>query len=193
MLQAPPGEISAADFLTGAASFYWLLSAEQQRQLRSLGPEAFGNRVEWAFAQCRLARWQGDGTAARAFADSLRVATEELLRSPSDFQLTWMHAAALAWLGRQREAEALARQLREHPGPGPQPENTDLAVMYTDIGRVDSAAKYFTAAIGNREQPGVIGMIPYAPQYAALRAYQPFQPYLRQLAAFGHPVAQPAP
>jgi hypothetical protein len=53
----------------------WLLDQEQQREVLTLGPDAFGDdRAPWATVLWLLYAMRGQPALARAYADSARMA-----------------------------------------------------------------------------------------------------------------------
>jgi tetratricopeptide (TPR) repeat protein len=85
---------------------YWVLDEDQQRLLLRLTPSAFDdNRAAWGLALAQTYALRGDSARALAYADSARLAYEELLKvTPGAAQLHVLHGVALAYLGRTTEA-----------------------------------------------------------------------------------------
>jgi eukaryotic-like serine/threonine-protein kinase len=85
---------------------YWVLDDAQQQLLLRLPPSAFDNaRATWASVLAQTLWLRGDRTRARIYADSSRLASEELLKTnPGDAQRIAFRGLALAYLGRKAEA-----------------------------------------------------------------------------------------
>jgi tetratricopeptide (TPR) repeat protein len=85
---------------------YWVLNDEQQGLLLRLPPGPFSNdRLLWGMALAATHAVRGDTARARAYADSARPAGEaEVRETPKDAQRHAILGAALAYLGRKREA-----------------------------------------------------------------------------------------
>jgi serine/threonine protein kinase/tetratricopeptide (TPR) repeat protein len=91
----------------------WVLDDKQVSLVRGLTPAAFGDREDdWAICQARICGRIGDAACARRYADRARQAAEVYLRSASvdNSQPLSIHALALAYLGRPREAIREAQQ-----------------------------------------------------------------------------------
>lgn len=84
---------------------YWMLDDEQQRHVLTLPPSAFDDdRAVWGMARAQIYHLRGNGTLARVYADSTRLALETQLReAPENVQLIGMLGVALAYLGRTTE------------------------------------------------------------------------------------------
>ncbi len=87
---------------------YWALDDAQQRQLLTLPPSAFDDdRGAWGIVRAQTYWLRQDTTKARVYADSARLAFEELLRAtPEDAQRHLFRGLVLAYLGRKAEAIA---------------------------------------------------------------------------------------
>ena len=93
---------------------FWLLDRAMQDRVLAVSPTAFdGNRGRWGAAVAEGYRQRRDERAAKAYADSARVALEKQLEAvPED---PWLHltlGAALAVLGRKTEAIAEGERAR---------------------------------------------------------------------------------
>jgi serine/threonine-protein kinase len=103
--------VAAADsavlaLLAAEDPMYWILDDEQQQHVLTLPPSAFDDdRAVWGMARAQFYHLRGNGTLARVYADSARLALETQLReAPEDAQLRGMLGLALAYLGRTTEA-----------------------------------------------------------------------------------------
>jgi tetratricopeptide (TPR) repeat protein len=85
---------------------YWVLDDEQQRLLLRLTPSPFGDdRGAWGLSLAETYDLRGDAVHARAYADSSRIAMEQVIaQSPGNGSLRLYHGLALAYLGRFAEA-----------------------------------------------------------------------------------------
>jgi serine/threonine protein kinase/tetratricopeptide (TPR) repeat protein len=85
---------------------YWVLDDAQQQLLVRLPPSSFDNdRGTWSIVLAQTLWLRGDRGRARIYADSARVATEEVLKAnPGDAQRRVFHGLALAYLNRKAEA-----------------------------------------------------------------------------------------
>jgi len=86
----------------------WVLDDSQQQLLLRLTPSAFdGDRGTWGIVLAQTYFLRGDRERARIYADSARIAYEQLLATiPNDAQRRAFYALALALMGRKAEAEA---------------------------------------------------------------------------------------
>jgi TolB-like protein/tetratricopeptide (TPR) repeat protein len=125
---------------------YWVLDDAQQALLLRLPPSAFDDsRAAWALVRAQTYWLQGDRSRARVYADSARIANEELLRTnPADAQRSALLGLCLAYLGREAEAiQAGERAVHEVPisadgYTGPYFEQL-LARVYLLVGQRDKA------------------------------------------------------
>jgi serine/threonine-protein kinase len=85
---------------------YWALDDAQQLLLVRLPPSAFtDDRVAWAIVRTQTLWLRGDRTRARIYADSARIASEEVLKTnPQDPQRRAFLGLSFAYLGRKAEA-----------------------------------------------------------------------------------------
>lgn len=85
---------------------YWVLDDAQQQLLTRLPLSAFdGNRVVWAIVRAETLWQRGDRAHARIWADSARMASEELLKTgANDAQSHVFLGLSLAYLGRKADA-----------------------------------------------------------------------------------------
>jgi tetratricopeptide (TPR) repeat protein len=85
---------------------YWPLENAQQQQLLALPPSGFDNdRAAWALVRAETEHLRGRPAEARVYADTARLAYEEMLRAaPQDPQRHAYRGVALAYLGRKAEA-----------------------------------------------------------------------------------------
>jgi serine/threonine-protein kinase len=93
-------------FFANYQDLYWVLDDAQQQQLLTLPPSAFDNdRGTWAIVRAQTYDLRGNRAQARVYADSARLANEEVLRAtPGDGQRHVFRGLALAYLGRKAEA-----------------------------------------------------------------------------------------
>ena len=106
--RAPAG-VEPAAFVAYMANYYdlfWLLDDSQRALLYQLKPADFDDdRGSWGLSLAGAYALQGDGTRARAYADSARAALEDQLRAtPDNAQLHSLLGVALAYLGRKNDA-----------------------------------------------------------------------------------------
>jgi tetratricopeptide (TPR) repeat protein len=106
--RAPPG-VEPAAFVAYMANYYdlfWLLDESQRALLYQLKPADFDDdRGSWGLSLAGAYALQGDGTRARAYADSARAGLEDQLRAtPDNAQLHSLLGVALAYLGRKNDA-----------------------------------------------------------------------------------------
>jgi serine/threonine-protein kinase len=109
VLRAAPPAIDPTALVAYLANYWdlvWVLDDAQQALLLRLGPSAFDNaRGTWAIVLTQTYALRGDSARARVYADSARLATEELLRAaPGDPQQHVLLGLALAYLGRKADA-----------------------------------------------------------------------------------------
>ncbi len=85
---------------------FWVLDDEQQRLLLRLPPAVYDiDRSTWGLVRAQTYYIRGDIAAARTYADSARLALEEVLRSlPDDPQRHAALGLALAYLGHKADA-----------------------------------------------------------------------------------------
>jgi eukaryotic-like serine/threonine-protein kinase len=90
----------------------WLLDAEQERVLLTLGAEVFdGDRAIFAIVRAQQYGWRGDSALARAWGDSAaREFAVQLRAVPADPQRHVLRGLALAYAGHGREALAEAER-----------------------------------------------------------------------------------
>jgi Flp pilus assembly protein TadD len=90
----------------------WVLDADQERLLLSLGPDAFdGDRANFAIVRAQQYGWRGDTALARAWGDSAaREFATQLRDAPSDPQLHMLRGLALAYAGGGRKGLAEAER-----------------------------------------------------------------------------------
>jgi eukaryotic-like serine/threonine-protein kinase len=108
-LRSAPREVEPAALVAYVAGYWdlvWLLDEEQRALLLRLTPGPFGeDRGSWGLALAQAHALRGDGSRARAYADSARAALEAQprdARDEADFRM--YRAIALAYLGRRAEA-----------------------------------------------------------------------------------------
>jgi Flp pilus assembly protein TadD len=107
--RTPPAGVNSDELAYTFARFEelgWLLDAAQQRRLLALGVDAYdGDRASWGLVNAQLYTMRGQPAAARAYADSARVAFEAAIReAPDDAQQHVLLGVSLAFLGRRDEA-----------------------------------------------------------------------------------------
>jgi serine/threonine-protein kinase len=110
-LRAVPREVDPAALVVYIATYndlYWALEDEQQRLLLRLSPEPFGgSRGNWALALAETHALRGNTGAARAYADSARLAFEAQLPATPAAPRGVTHAIlglTLAYAGRKEAA-----------------------------------------------------------------------------------------
>jgi len=108
-LRAAPQEVEPTVLVANVAIYWdlvWLLDDGQQALLLRLTPTAFdGDRGNWGIALAQTYALRGDPARARAYADSARIAYEELLRATPR---TPSYTSSSAW----RSPTWAARQTR---------------------------------------------------------------------------------
>jgi len=109
VIQAAPKEIpptSLVAFLANYWDLYWLLDDTQQRLLLRLPPSAFDDdRGTWGIVLAQTYGLRNDRKLAHAYADSARIALEQLLSAtPDNAQQRIFLGLALAYLGRKLDA-----------------------------------------------------------------------------------------
>jgi serine/threonine-protein kinase len=113
----PPGvkPIEQAYFFARFEELGWLLDHDQQRQVLSLGPDAYDDdRAPWAMVMTQLNAMRDQPALARAYADSARMAYEEhIATQPNDPQHYAFLGVALAALGRKDAAIRAATRATE--------------------------------------------------------------------------------
>jgi eukaryotic-like serine/threonine-protein kinase len=150
MLRDTPPTLDRAALVTFFANYwdlYWALDSADRALLSTLGPAAFDNdRSVWAAVRTQLFRLAGDSARARAYADSMRIAFEENLKTaPNDMQQHLFLGLALADGGQRAAAEregerglALAIATQDHFGRIPYGHHL-LARIYVACGDYDKA------------------------------------------------------
>jgi eukaryotic-like serine/threonine-protein kinase len=113
----PPGvkPIEQAYYFARYEELGWLLDPDQQREVLTLGPDAFGDdRAPWATVLSLLHAMRGQPALTRAYADSARMAYEQhIAAEPNDPQQQVFLGMALAWLGRKDGAIRAATRATE--------------------------------------------------------------------------------
>jgi serine/threonine-protein kinase len=109
MLRAAPKEVDPTALVAYVAQYwdlYWVLDEPQQRLLLRLTPSAFDDsRGTWGIVLAQTYALQGNGARARVYADSARLAFEQVLQSsPKDAQGHALLGLVLAYLGQKAEA-----------------------------------------------------------------------------------------
>ncbi len=91
---------------------FWMLDDEQQRLLLRLTPRAFDDsRAAWGMTLAQTHALRGNLAAARAYADSARIALEqETATNPEDGVTRGYYGLSLAMVGRRAEAVREAEQ-----------------------------------------------------------------------------------
>ncbi len=110
MLRDTPPTLDRGALVAFVATYwdlYWVLDSADRKLLLTAGPAAFDNdRSAWASTRAQLYRLQGDSVRARAYADTMRVAFGENLKTaPNDMQQHLGLGLALAAEGRPAAAE----------------------------------------------------------------------------------------
>ena len=109
VLRSAPSEVEPTALVAFFGNYwdlFWVLDDEQQKLLLRLPPAVYDNdRSTWGIVRAQTFYLRGDVAAARSYADSARLASEELLRStPEDPSRLALLGLALAYLGRGGEA-----------------------------------------------------------------------------------------
>jgi serine/threonine-protein kinase len=108
VLRAPRTEVDPGELVAYMATYWdlvWVLDDGQQRLLVGLDPDLFGDRGTWGLVLAQAYALRGDQTRARVFADSARIAFEEvLLDAPDDDQVHVLLGLTFAYLGRKEDA-----------------------------------------------------------------------------------------
>jgi serine/threonine-protein kinase len=109
VLRAAPNEVDPTALVAYVATYwdlYWVLDEPQEQLLLRLTPSAFDdNRATWGIVLAQTYALQGNRAKARVYADSARVANEQLLRAtPQDAQRHMFLGLSLAYMGRKAEA-----------------------------------------------------------------------------------------
>jgi len=86
----------------------WVLDESQQQLLLRLTPSAFdGDRGTWGIVLAQTYYLRGDHARARIYADTARIALEQLFATvPNDAQRRAFYALSLAIMGQKAQAEA---------------------------------------------------------------------------------------
>jgi tetratricopeptide (TPR) repeat protein len=109
VLRSAPSEVEPTALVAFFGNYwdlFWVLDDEQQKLLLRLPPAVYdNNRSTWSIVRAQTYYLRGDLAAARSYADSARLALEEVVRStPEDLPHLAALGLALAYLGRRGEA-----------------------------------------------------------------------------------------
>jgi serine/threonine-protein kinase len=109
VLAAAPQDVDRAALNAYVAVYgdlYWILDDEAQRQVLTLGPEAFdGHLGTWGLVQAQIHYVRGDKVPARSYADSAQQSFGQgLLSAPDDPQARALYGLSLAYAGRKQDA-----------------------------------------------------------------------------------------
>jgi len=109
VLRSLPKEVEPTALVAYFANefdLFWALTEDQQQLVLRLTPSAYdGDRGAWGLVLAETHALRGDAAAARAYADSARVAFEAQLKdTPQDAQRRVILGLALAYLGRKADA-----------------------------------------------------------------------------------------
>jgi tetratricopeptide (TPR) repeat protein len=189
VIRAVPPQVeptALAAFFAVYADLYWVLDDSQQELLLRLPPSAFDDdRANWGIVLAQTHYLRGDLKAARAYADSARLAFEEHIRAtPEEAQQHALLGVALAIMGRkadairegQRAVELLPVSRDAFAGPY---EIHQLARIYALTGEPEKAL----------DQLGPLLKVPYNlspgllridPNFAPLRKNPRFQALIAQ-------------
>ena len=162
-------------------SAQYVLDDQGQRAFFGLTPADFdGQRPPWAVALAQVYRLRGDSMRERAYADSARVAANEVLRKqPADPETLMSLAFADAMLGRRTEAvenAERARALRPISSDalyGPD-YLVDQARVEVIAGQTDAALAHVDTALSIPTQLSA-GILRADPEWAPLRSDPRFQ------------------
>jgi serine/threonine-protein kinase len=150
MLRDTPPTADHAALVAFVATYwdlYWVLDSADRGLVLTAGPAAFDNdRGAWANVRVQLYRLQGDSARAHAYADTMRIAfTDNLKSTPNDMQQHLYLGLALAAEGQSAAAEregerglALAIATGNHFGLIAYAHNV-LARIYMACGDYDKA------------------------------------------------------
>jgi eukaryotic-like serine/threonine-protein kinase len=150
MLRDTPPTLDHSALVAFVATYwdlYWVLDSADRALVLTFGEAAFDNdRGAWANVRTQLYRLKGDSARARAYADTMRIAfTENLKTAPNDMQQHLFLGLALAAEGQtaaaEREGErglALALATGNHFGLIAYAHNV-LARIYLACGDYDKA------------------------------------------------------
>jgi TolB-like protein/thioredoxin-like negative regulator of GroEL len=133
-------------FMATFWDLYWPLTEEQQALLRRLSPVPFdNNRAGWGLALAEAYALHGDGGHTRAYADSSRIAFEQLLRDlPENGQNRVLLGLAMAYMGRKADAvregeQGLAMAPMSKDAYGGAYNQLQLARIYILVGEQEKA------------------------------------------------------
>jgi eukaryotic-like serine/threonine-protein kinase len=109
VLRSLPKEVEPTALVAYFANefdLFWALTEDQQQLVLRLTPGAFdGDRGAWGIVLAETHALRGDAAAARAYADSARIAFEAQLKdTPQDAQRRVILGLALAYLGQKADA-----------------------------------------------------------------------------------------
>jgi len=109
VLAAAPQDVDRAALSAYVAVYndlYWILDDAAQRQVLTLGPEAFdGHLGTWGLVQAQIHSLRGDSAGARSYADSAQQSFGQgLLSAPDDPQARALYGLSLAYAGRKQDA-----------------------------------------------------------------------------------------
>src|SRR5262249_19792852 len=98
--------ISLVAYVATYWDLFWVLDDAQQQLLFRLTPDPFGGDVSnWAICLAQTYAVRGDMARARAYADTARAASEELLKeAPDDAAHLAVLGLAYAYMGRKADA-----------------------------------------------------------------------------------------
>ena len=156
-IHAAPAEVeptALVAFIGNYWDLHWVLDDAQQQLLLRLGPALYdGDRGTWGIVRASTYYLRGDQALARVYADSARLGIEETLKAtPDDAQRLVFLGLALAYLGRNAEADA-GRRTRRRARPtsrdgyiGPYIQH-QLARIYTVVGQPDKAVDQLEALL----------------------------------------------
>ena len=184
VVREAPDDIEETALIAYFGAYYnltWALEEAQQRKVVKLSPEDFdGNRNHWGLALAQAHALQGDRRAARAYADSARIAIQEQLEeSPDNDQLYAALGLAYAYLGRRDDAITAGRratELRpvgEYPYTGP-PNHLQLAQAHVLLGEPEEALDQLELLL---KRPFFVspGWLRIDPTLGALRGHPRFE------------------
>ena len=164
----------------------WTLDPSDLDLLVSLSPDEFGgDRAEWGLCLAQGWALKGDSARARVYADSGRVAYEELLRAnPRNDQAYALLGLTLAYLRRYDEAVASARRAIALNGTDRDKyagayNELQLARVYAISGRRDQAMAELERLL---QTPSFVtpGWLRIDPTFASLRSNPRFERLVKE-------------
>jgi serine/threonine-protein kinase len=149
LLRSAPPELNRAEMAVYFAHYWelaWTLDPGDLDLLTRLSPDAFGGvRSDWGLGLTQAWALKGDTAKARIYADSARLAFEDMVRqSPQSDQNFGLLGLSLAYLGRYDQAVTAAKRALAIRTPETDPYNggynlLQLARVYAIAGQRENA------------------------------------------------------